>query len=26
VIQNNFYVAQVRMNPDGRSGRFALLP
>ena len=26
VIQENFYVAQVRMNPDGRSGRFALLP
>jgi branched-chain amino acid transport system substrate-binding protein len=26
VIQNNFYVAQVRMNPGGRSGRFALLP
>ncbi|WP_259720905.1 ABC transporter substrate-binding protein [Synechococcus sp. CS-1328] len=26
VIQNNFYVAQVRMNPDGRSGRFQLLP
>ena len=25
VIQKNFYVAQVRMNPDGRSGRFALL-
>ena len=26
VIQKNFFVAQVRMNPDGRSGRFALLP
>jgi len=26
VIQKQFYVAQVRMNPDGRSGRFALLP
>ncbi|WP_398332983.1 ABC transporter substrate-binding protein [Vulcanococcus sp.] len=26
VVQNNFFVAQVRMNPDGRSGRFALLP
>jgi hypothetical protein len=26
VIQNQFYVAQVRMNTDGRSGRFQLLP
>lgn len=26
VVQKRFYVAQVRMNPDGRSGRFALLP
>jgi branched-chain amino acid transport system substrate-binding protein len=26
VVQKNFFVAQVRMNPDGRSGRFALLP
>ena len=26
VIQKQFYVAQVRMNPDGRSGRFQLLP
>jgi branched-chain amino acid transport system substrate-binding protein len=26
VIQNDFHVAQVRMNPDGRSGRFQLLP
>ena len=26
VIQNQFYVAQVRMNADGRSGRFQLLP
>jgi branched-chain amino acid transport system substrate-binding protein len=26
VIQQQFYVAQVRMNPDGRSGRFQLLP
>ena len=26
VVQNNFFVDQVRMNPDGRSGRFALLP
>jgi len=26
VVQTNFFVAQVRMNPDGRSGRFALLP
>jgi len=26
VIQKDFFVAQVRMNPDGRSGRFALLP
>ncbi|MEX0589414.1 MAG: ABC transporter substrate-binding protein [Cyanobium sp.] len=26
VIQKDFFVAQVRMNPDGKSGRFALLP
>ena len=26
VIQNDFHVARVRMNPDGRSGRFQLLP
>ncbi|HYP04266.1 MAG TPA: ABC transporter substrate-binding protein [Cyanobium sp.] len=26
VIQKDFHVAQVRMNPDGRSGRFQLLP
>ena len=26
VIQKNFYVARVRMDPDGRSGRFQLLP
>ncbi|MEN9540785.1 MAG: hypothetical protein RLZZ459_876 [Cyanobacteriota bacterium] len=26
VVQKNFYVAQVRMNRDGRSGRFQLLP
>ena len=26
VLQKNFYVAQVRMNADGRSGRFQLLP
>jgi branched-chain amino acid transport system substrate-binding protein len=26
VIQKQFYVAQVRMNPDGKSGRFQLLP
>jgi len=26
VIQKNFFVAQVRMNPDGKSGRFTLLP
>jgi branched-chain amino acid transport system substrate-binding protein len=26
VIQQQFYVAQVRMNHDGRSGRFQLLP
>jgi branched-chain amino acid transport system substrate-binding protein len=26
VIQKSFYVAQVRMNPGGRSGRFELLP
>jgi branched-chain amino acid transport system substrate-binding protein len=26
VIQKQFYVAQVRMNADGRSGRFQLLP
>ena len=26
VIQESFFVAQVRMNPDGRSGKFALLP
>ena len=26
VVQKDFFVAQVRMNPDGRSGRFALLP
>ena len=26
VIQESFFVAQVRMNPDGRSGKFTLLP
>ncbi len=26
VVQERFYVAQVKMDPDGRSGRFALLP
>ena len=26
VIQRDFFVARVRMNPDGRSGRFELLP
>ena len=26
VIQKSFYVAQVRMKPDGTSGRFQLLP
>ena len=26
VVQQDFFVAQVRMNPGGRSGRFALLP
>jgi len=26
VIQKQFFVAQVKMNPDGRAGRFALLP
>jgi len=26
VIQKKFYVAEVRMNPDGKSGRFLLLP
>ncbi|MFZ9228456.1 MAG: ABC transporter substrate-binding protein [Prochlorococcaceae cyanobacterium] len=26
VVQKDFFVAQVRMNPNGRSGRFALLP
>ncbi|MFM7230269.1 MAG: ABC transporter substrate-binding protein [Cyanobacteriota bacterium] len=26
VIQDRFYVAQVKMAPDGRTGRFALLP
>ncbi|MCP9775023.1 ABC transporter substrate-binding protein [Cyanobium sp. WAJ14-Wanaka] len=26
VVQKEFFVAQVRMNPGGRSGRFALLP
>jgi len=25
VIQSQFFVAQVRMDPGGRSGRFALL-
>ena len=25
VIQRQFFVAQVRMDPGGRSGRFALL-
>jgi branched-chain amino acid transport system substrate-binding protein len=25
VVQKDFFVAQVRMNPGGRSGRFALL-
>ena len=26
VVQKDFFVAQVRMDPNGRSGRFALLP
>jgi len=26
IRQNNFYVAQVKMNPDGTTGRFLLLP
>ena len=26
VVQQQFFVAQVKMNPDGKSGRFALLP
>jgi branched-chain amino acid transport system substrate-binding protein len=26
VIQKNFYVAKVHMNPDGKRGRFTLLP
>jgi branched-chain amino acid transport system substrate-binding protein len=26
VVQQKFFVAQVRMNPDGKAGRFALLP
>ena len=26
IKQNNFYVAQVKMNPDGTTGRFRLLP
>ena len=26
VVQKDFFVAQVRMTPDGRNGRFALLP
>jgi len=26
VIQKQFFVAQVRMKPDGKAGRFALLP
>ena len=26
IRQNNFYVAQVKMNADGRTGRFRLLP
>ena len=26
IRQNNFYVAQVKMNPDGTTGRFRLLP
>ncbi len=26
VIQKNFFVAQVRMDPGGKTGRFALLP
>jgi branched-chain amino acid transport system substrate-binding protein len=26
VVQKDFFVAKVSMNPDGRSGRFALLP
>ncbi len=26
VVQRDFFVAQVRMHPGGRSGRFALLP
>jgi hypothetical protein len=25
VVQGRFYVAQVRMDPGGRSGRFALI-
>ena len=26
VVQQSFHVAQVRMQPGGRNGRFALLP
>ncbi len=26
VIQKQFYVAQIKMNPDGKSGKFAFLP
>jgi branched-chain amino acid transport system substrate-binding protein len=26
VVQQQFYVARVRMNPDGRSGQFTMLP
>lgn len=26
VVQQRFHVAQVQMQPDGRSGRFLLLP
>ena len=26
VVQKQFFVAQVKMNPDGKAGRFALLP
>jgi branched-chain amino acid transport system substrate-binding protein len=26
VFQQNFYVARVKMNPDGQSGRFTLVP
>jgi len=25
-VQKQFFVAQVKMNPDGKAGRFALLP